>query len=159
LRRPPGGLYETCSRSPLLLCSRAHRVKSATRVDWAVSRRPFRLQAIPNRLDLSCPSSLPCSTHCGSWFVHARRCTWRSLRFGTNWSLRIVLVAYGFGSLLLIVFCGHGYRSDGTAGARLSASCSQPPSWLGIGVGFVCSGPGRADIARDVRECQPTSAR
>jgi hypothetical protein len=33
-------------------------------------------------------------------------------------------------------------------GARCSTSYSQLPSWPGIGVVFVCSGPGRADIAR-----------
>jgi len=44
--------------------------------------RPVTIEvaAIPNRLDSSCPSSLPCSTHCGFWFVHARRSTWRSVR-------------------------------------------------------------------------------
>jgi hypothetical protein len=114
-------------------------------------RRPVRcvpdeVAAIPNRLDLSRPSSLPCSTHCGSWFVQCGVAP-GDRRRGTSWLSHIVPAVGGVPSPLSTVCGGPSCRSDGPAGARYSMSCSRRRCSPGIGAALACSKRERADIA------------
>jgi hypothetical protein len=126
------------------------------RTSYVLRRLGFR--AFSDSLQSCRPSSFRCSTRCDVSSSRASRCIWKSSRSATSWPSSIDRVARVFASRRPIESFGHGSRTPGPAGTRPFTSSSQRRSSLGIGAGFACSGPGRADTAPDARLCHTTFA-